>query len=154
MSAWSVKTRRAPSWHCRDARVYGHATTPIHEIEYISPIENTPPPINLCYISTLHRCTASCFPKNRMQASIAPGLLAAAKHLAGGTSFTSSASGKTDTALAVDGDNDDDDGGSEIARPLHVGFISQLFGEQVWGTTNKFHCVGKSERCRAARKVC
>ena len=27
MSAWSVKTRRAPSRHCRDARVYGHTTT-------------------------------------------------------------------------------------------------------------------------------
>ena len=26
-SAWSVKTRRAPSRHCRDARVYGHTTT-------------------------------------------------------------------------------------------------------------------------------
>ena len=24
MSAWSVKTRHAPSRHCRDARVYGH----------------------------------------------------------------------------------------------------------------------------------
>ena len=27
MSAWSVKTRRAPSRHCRDANVYGHMTT-------------------------------------------------------------------------------------------------------------------------------
>ena len=32
MSAWSVKTRRAPSWHCRDARVYGHTTTAMHMI--------------------------------------------------------------------------------------------------------------------------
>ena len=30
--AWSVKTRRAPSRHCRDARVYGHATTAMHDI--------------------------------------------------------------------------------------------------------------------------
>ena len=28
MSAWSVKTRRAPSRHCRDARVYGHRLRP------------------------------------------------------------------------------------------------------------------------------
>ena len=28
MSAWSVKTRRAPARHCRDTRVYGHASTP------------------------------------------------------------------------------------------------------------------------------
>ena len=35
MSAWSVKTRRALSWHCRDARVYGHTTTAMHDIEYI-----------------------------------------------------------------------------------------------------------------------
>ena len=28
MSAWSVKTRCAPSRHCRDARVYGYASTP------------------------------------------------------------------------------------------------------------------------------
>ena len=44
MSAWSLKTRHAPSRHCRDARVYGHTTTALHEIEYISPIEYTPPP--------------------------------------------------------------------------------------------------------------
>ena len=30
VSAWSVKPRRAPSRHCRDARVYGHTTTPIY----------------------------------------------------------------------------------------------------------------------------
>ena len=34
MSAWSVKSRRAPSRHCRDARVYGHMTTAMHDIEY------------------------------------------------------------------------------------------------------------------------
>ena len=31
-SAWSVKTRPAPSRHCRDARVYSHTTTAIHDI--------------------------------------------------------------------------------------------------------------------------
>ena len=38
MFAWSVKTRCAPSRHCRDARVYGHTTTAMHDTEY------TPPP--------------------------------------------------------------------------------------------------------------
>ena len=32
--AWSVKTRRAPSRHCRDAKVYGQTTTVMHEIEH------------------------------------------------------------------------------------------------------------------------
>ena len=31
MPAWSVKPRRAPSRHSRDARVYGHMTTAMHE---------------------------------------------------------------------------------------------------------------------------
>ena len=39
MSIWSVKTPRAPSRHCRDARVYGHTTTTMHDNEY------TPPPL-------------------------------------------------------------------------------------------------------------
>ena len=37
ISTWSVKTRRAPSRHCREARVYGHTTTAIHDIEYPPP---------------------------------------------------------------------------------------------------------------------
>ena len=38
VSAWSVKPRRAPSRHCRDARVYGHTTTPIYGcLLYTSP---------------------------------------------------------------------------------------------------------------------
>ena len=44
MCAWWVKTRHAPSRHFRDARVNGHTTTAMHEIEYISSIEYTPPP--------------------------------------------------------------------------------------------------------------
>ena len=38
MSARSVKTQRAPSRDCRDARVYGHRTTPICDNEYTSPL--------------------------------------------------------------------------------------------------------------------
>ena len=30
--AWLVITRRAPPWHCRDARVYGHTTKTIHDV--------------------------------------------------------------------------------------------------------------------------
>ena len=37
-SAWSVKTRRAPSQHRTDARVYGRTTTAMHDIEYTPPI--------------------------------------------------------------------------------------------------------------------
>ena len=36
-SAWSLKTRRAPFRHCRDARVYGHTTIAKHGT-------STPPP--------------------------------------------------------------------------------------------------------------
>ena len=36
MPVWSVKTRRAPSRHCRDARIYDHITTAMHDM-------NTPP---------------------------------------------------------------------------------------------------------------
>ena len=39
MSAWLVKTRRAPSRHSRDARVHGHTTTAMHKL-------STPPPIS------------------------------------------------------------------------------------------------------------
>ena len=31
MSAWSMKTRRAPSRHCMDAKAYGHTTTVMHD---------------------------------------------------------------------------------------------------------------------------
>ena len=37
MSAWLVKTRRAPSRQSRDARVYGHTSTAKHKL-------STPPP--------------------------------------------------------------------------------------------------------------
>ena len=32
MSAWSVKTRRAPSLHYTDARVYVYTTTALHDM--------------------------------------------------------------------------------------------------------------------------
>ena len=32
MSAWLMKTRRAPSRHSRDARIYGHTTTAMHKL--------------------------------------------------------------------------------------------------------------------------
>ena len=37
MSAWLVKAQRAPSRHSRDARVYGHTATAMHNL-------STPPP--------------------------------------------------------------------------------------------------------------
>ena len=43
MSAWLVKTRRAPSRHSRDARVYGHTTTAMHELSTPPPL--SPPPL-------------------------------------------------------------------------------------------------------------
>ena len=42
ISAWSVKTRHAPSRHCRDARVYGHTTTDMHDNEHTSPATSSP----------------------------------------------------------------------------------------------------------------
>ena len=38
MSAWSVKTRCAPSRLCGDARVYGHTNTVMHDVEYSAPL--------------------------------------------------------------------------------------------------------------------
>ena len=39
----AVKTRRAPSRHCRDASVHGHTTTTMHDIEYTPPRPPSPP---------------------------------------------------------------------------------------------------------------
>ena len=47
MSAWLVKTRRAPSRHSRDARVYGHTTTTMHKL-------STPPSIHRLLSSPLN----------------------------------------------------------------------------------------------------
>ena len=46
MSAWLVKTRRAPSRHGRDTRVYGHTTTAMHRV-------HPPPPNPPCDMSPL-----------------------------------------------------------------------------------------------------
>ena len=44
MSAWAVKTRRAPSRHCRNARVYDCKTTAMHEMTTPPPPEAPPEP--------------------------------------------------------------------------------------------------------------
>ena len=41
---WWVKTRRASSGHCRNARVYGHTTTAMHCREYPPPRARRAPP--------------------------------------------------------------------------------------------------------------
>ena len=46
MSAWLMKTRRAPSRHSRDARVYGHTTTAMHEL--------STPPTHTAQLSSAH----------------------------------------------------------------------------------------------------
>ena len=67
MSVWSVKTRHAPSRKCRDARVYGHTTTAMHDNEYTLP----PPGLGfdklgselrprVCYVKTCVCYTDSC----------------------------------------------------------------------------------------------
>ena len=50
ISAWLVKTRRAPPQHSRDARVYGHTTMAMH-------ILSTPPPPQ----RPLLRCATAVF---------------------------------------------------------------------------------------------
>ena len=45
--AWSVKTRHAPSRHCRDVRVYGHTNTAMHDMR------PPPPPYSLAYHRTV-----------------------------------------------------------------------------------------------------
>ena len=42
MPAWSLKTRHAPSRHCRNARVYGHTTTAMHKLSTPSPLPSPP----------------------------------------------------------------------------------------------------------------
>ena len=50
LRAWSKHfrpgRRRAPSWHCRDARVYGHTTTAMHNM-------SAPPPSPLLLLGVL-----------------------------------------------------------------------------------------------------
>ena len=43
--SWWVKTRGAPSRHCRDARVCGHTTTAMHNMRTHPPPRARPPPL-------------------------------------------------------------------------------------------------------------
>ena len=47
MSAWLVKTLRAPSRNSRDARVYGHTTTAMHKLISPPPSLSLPPTVAL-----------------------------------------------------------------------------------------------------------
>ena len=48
MFAWLVKTRRAPSRHGRDAKVYGHTTTAMRKLSTPPPPRPAPrPPVGL-----------------------------------------------------------------------------------------------------------
>ena len=49
MSAWLVETRRAPSQHIRDARIYGHTTTAMHKL-------STPAPSKGCLVGESPTC--------------------------------------------------------------------------------------------------
>ena len=53
MSAWSVKTRRAPSRRCKGARFYGHETAAMHDVSISPP----PSPFNRCLLVF---CVRSC----------------------------------------------------------------------------------------------
>ena len=55
MTAWLLKTRLAPSRHCMDARVYGHTTTVMHEM-------NTTPcaVVATKYVHGIICCCRSC----------------------------------------------------------------------------------------------
>ena len=55
ISAWSVKIRRAPSRHCRDARVDGRTTTATHDNEYTTQ----------CKWSTWCHCSALLVAKSK-----------------------------------------------------------------------------------------
>ena len=46
MSAWSLKTRRAPNRRCRNARVYGRTTTAMHDTSASPPPSSLPFALN------------------------------------------------------------------------------------------------------------
>ena len=58
MSDWSVKTRRAPSRHCRDARVYGHTTTAMHDMSTHTPLARFPRRAAVCTVPYCFTCDA------------------------------------------------------------------------------------------------
>ena len=55
MSAWPVKTRRAPFRHSRDARVNGHTTTAMHKLSTPSPPPPLPPTSNTGAVNSYHQ---------------------------------------------------------------------------------------------------
>ena len=57
MSAWSVKTRRAPSRHFTNARVYGHTTTATHDMS--TPLYRLPVPTFIAYDRSMHRSSSA-----------------------------------------------------------------------------------------------
>jgi len=56
MSAWSVKTRRAPSRRCRGARVYGHMTTAMYDMSTPQPLL----PAGAVHVRVLRSIDAAC----------------------------------------------------------------------------------------------
>ena len=64
-SAWLAKTRRAPSRHSRDARVYGHTATAMHNLCALSPpplLLGRPPPLSYRLSSFWTTCMPSARP--------------------------------------------------------------------------------------------
>ena len=55
MSAWSVKTRRAPPRPCGDARVYGHTTTAMHDMSTPRPLRLEPLVVVVGVLTVGHR---------------------------------------------------------------------------------------------------
>ena len=56
--ALSVKTRRTPFWHFRDAKVYGLKATAMHNVEYTPALPALPPvlPVPTSHLPGLHVC--------------------------------------------------------------------------------------------------
>ena len=68
MSAWSGKTRRVPSRHCREARVHDHTTTAMRDHEYTRPpsilhLPSSNTALRLCRILSIEYMS---FPSHRV----------------------------------------------------------------------------------------
>ena len=75
MSAWSVKTRYAPSQHCRDARVYGHTATAMHDNDYtVMVIRRRSSPHHEKYLRRYLRCSSNVPPLREAFTRLAPEL--------------------------------------------------------------------------------
>ena len=55
MSAWLVKTRRAPSRHSKDARAYGHTTTALHKLSTPHPLSTLAVPLGARIVLLVQR---------------------------------------------------------------------------------------------------